>query len=186
MGTFVLTNLATAPIGDDALADGLLAFANGAELTVVGQDAWVPRADPADRPRVIEYLENLVAGEAPLPEIGGRPTLKVIRIRGNAPAWLASSLLAGLLHIYVEPVLVAGPKGYMRRYFRQFPSGATLLAEAAALFLDLDRRESLSRCLLCSDFYIARKNPRGGPANKTYCSPEHRRVHNNSSKRKKA
>lgn len=48
--------------------------------------------------------------------------------------------------------------------------------------------DALCRCKLpnCRRFYLARRNPNGGPANRTYCSPGHRDEHHNSAHRKAA
>lgn len=47
---------------------------------------------------------------------------------------------------------------------------------------------TLCRCKLptCHRFYLAKRNPKGGPANRTYCTPEHRDEHHDSAQRKEA
>ena len=81
------------------------------------------------------------------------------------------------------------PQGYSLGYFRLFRTARAALAEALVLTLDPDRpyAKKLSRCKYpsCREFYFAEKKRGGGPANRTYCKPAHRLLHNNSSLRKK-
>ena len=77
--------------------------------------------------------------------------------------------------------------------FIQYAVFATISAAmtvAALTVLDSSKpfRGALARCKLptCGRFYLARKNPAGGPANRTYCSPAHRDEHHNSAARKGA
>ena len=77
--------------------------------------------------------------------------------------------------------------------FIQYAVFATISAAmtvAALTVLDSSKpfRGALARCKLptCGGFYLARKNPAGGPANRTYCSPAHRDEHHNSAARKGA
>lgn len=45
---------------------------------------------------------------------------------------------------------------------------------------------NLSRCLHCGRYYLARRHPKGGPANRSYCSKEHRARYHDSGLRKEA
>ncbi|HUN74386.1 MAG TPA: hypothetical protein VMU40_07720 [Steroidobacteraceae bacterium] len=58
-----------------------------------------------------------------------------------------------------------------------------LLAEEQAPY-----QRALCRCKLprCRKFYLAKRNPKGGPANRTYCDSAHRDEHHNSFDRKVA
>ena len=192
---FILKNLVTAPASDDELVEALVAYANGSEVLIAGQDSRFgePRSDAEQRPTFIEALESVA---------GGRPMLLTLRDEGTGrlrPAFAAirfgrdaSALppeLRDIASVEPERVLIAHHRGYSLAYFRQFPSVTSALAEAAVLMQDPGRpyAKALCRCQYpaCQKFYFARKNPRGGPANRTYCDPEHRRLHNNSAARKR-
>jgi hypothetical protein len=96
--------------------------------------------------------------------------------------------IRGIASVSVSRVLLGRPKWYSLGYFRQFRTDPAALAEAAVLALDPTRPYTgkLCRCKYpdCQKFYFAQKDPRGGPPNRTYCTPEHRRLHNNSAQRK--
>jgi hypothetical protein len=185
---FELRNLATAPASDDALVEALLEFANGAEIIIVGQPGQAePRSRAADRPLYIELLEDANSGKGILPMLtdhGGRqrPALHAIRLGRRNDSLPAP--IRGLRSVSVERIVICRPRGYALAYFRKFRSVGAALAEATMLILDPDKpyARALSRCKYppCRKFYFSRKNPRGGPANRTYCDPEHRRLHNNS------
>ena len=73
-------------------------------------------------------------------------------------------------------------------YVRHFRDIHAVLSEGVLLLMDEHKPygRTLCRCRLpsCRKFYLARRNPKGGPANRTYCSPEHREEHHNSAERK--
>jgi hypothetical protein len=192
-----LRNLVTAPATDDALVDALLAFANGAELVIVGQDARFgePRALDSDRAVYVEALERAVERqEGPIPMLRHpdgrpRPSFMVMRLgRGSGTRKLPRPL-RGLPAVATERVIVpVGRRGYSLAWFRQFRTAASALAEALMLVLDPEKpyAKALCRCRYpeCRKFYLARKNPKGGPANRTYCSKQHRIDHHDSPERK--
>lgn len=192
MAIYELQNLATKPATDEALVRALLAFTNGAEVVISGQDSRYgePRSRAADRAAYVELLDAVIAGRpGPLPMLEDqsgrlRPGAAVIRCLAKLPNPLNRVAL-----VRSERVLIARPRGYALAHYRQFKRAASALAEAALLFLDADRPygRALCRCKdpACGHFYLAKKNPRGGPANRTYCDPEHRLRHNNSSQRKR-
>jgi hypothetical protein len=90
--------------------------------------------------------------------------------------------------IEAELVLAAHPSGYSFADFRAFMNIASAMAFAMLIVMDQRRQyaSQLSRCKLpsCRRFYLARKNPRGGPPNRIYCRPNHRDEHHNSAERK--
>src|SRR5258707_12617384 len=117
-----------------------------------------------------------------------RPMVAVIRLgRSNTSL---SRPIRSLGSVSVERIVIGRPQGYSLAYFRQFRTVGAALAEAAMLVLDPYRPygHTLSRCQYpaCQKFYFARKNHRGGPANSTYCTPAHRKLHNNSALRKQS
>jgi hypothetical protein len=193
MDRFELRNFVTAPANDDSLVEAVLAFANGAELIIVGQpDCGVPRSRPADRAPYVELLQDVVGERSILPMLTDnlgrrRPAIPVIRLGRRSDSLPAP--IRGLRSIRVERVVISRPRGYSLAYFRQFRTVGALLAEVATLIADPDKpyARALCRCQYpaCRNFYLARKNPKGGPANRIYCEPEHRRLHNNSALRKK-
>jgi hypothetical protein len=79
-------------------------------------------------------------------------------------------------------------RGFWLGYHQDFKTARALLDYAVMLTLDskLAFGSLVSRCRLpqCDRIYIATKNPKGGPANRTYCSPDHRNKHHNSAARK--
>lgn len=42
------------------------------------------------------------------------------------------------------------------------------------------------KCKYCGETFEPKRNPRGGPANLTYCSPAHRVAHRDSAERRRA
>lgn len=79
-------------------------------------------------------------------------------------------------------------KGIRLGYKRVFPNLPTALKYGLLLLLDTSQPYSraLSQCRLtsCGRFYLAKKNPKGGPANRNYCSEEHRsEAHNKKQNR---
>jgi transcriptional regulator with XRE-family HTH domain len=86
----------------------------------------------------------------------------------------------------VKEVLVFDSHGFSFQYFRDFEDFEAMLTHAVVLLLD-ERKTygaALCRCKLptCDRFYLACKNPKGGPANRNYCSPGHRAVAHDSRK----
>lgn len=75
-------------------------------------------------------------------------------------------------------------------YARVYTDIHVKLSHGLLLLLDEQKPygAALCRCKLpsCGRYYLARKKPRGGPANRTYCTPEHREVYRDSAERKAA
>jgi hypothetical protein len=83
------------------------------------------------------------------------------------------------------------PNGKQRLvYYREPRDIHAVLSQGLLLVMDEHKPygAALCRCRLpsCQRFYLARRNPKGGPANRTYCSPEHRKEHHDSADRKAA
>jgi hypothetical protein len=119
------------------------------------------------------------------------PLLGRERDRGLLPDQDFNACLAHMnASMQRELVFVAHHHGYSLADFRAFPNVASALALAMALVMDQARpfAKAFCRCKLpdCQDFYLAQKNPKGGPPNRTYCKPEHRDQHHNSAERKSA
>jgi hypothetical protein len=210
MKSFELRNTLAAPAPDDALIEALLAFANGRNVVIWGQEKPFERVDAWSRWRAVpapderDFLQGLIedpwGGMASRTDQAGRrrPTNAVIQL----PALLAPDRDRALLptkdpqgwlahmreSLERELVLVGRRQGYSLADFRSFRNVASALAFAMLLVMDQTKpyANTLCRCKLprCRSFYLARKNPKGGPANRTYCDPTHRDEHHNSAQRK--
>jgi hypothetical protein len=77
-------------------------------------------------------------------------------------------------------VIQVGADGFTDRYVRDFRTLKSALSYAVMLLLNLNKPfgAALCQCRLsdCGRFYAATKNPKGGPANRNYCSAEHRAI----------
>jgi hypothetical protein len=209
---FELSNSIVAPASDAALVDALIAFANGLEVVIYRQrpslgqvrrwSLWREAPSPDERAAHVNFLHRLM--EVPGGYMGyttdasgqRRPTNAAIEIpalprptgeRDLLPdrdffSWLAH-MGASMEH---QPVLVAHRQGYSLTEFRSFQNVASALAVGMLLVMDPVRpfAKALCRCKWCQAFYLARKNPKGGPANRIYCSPKHRDNHHDSGARR--
>jgi hypothetical protein len=214
---YELRNTLPAPAPDDALVGALLAFANGREIVIWGQErpleqirAWsLWRTDPSEDERAahVAFLHGLIGdpwgGLGHVTDKAGRrrPTNAVIRLPdlGSAARRADIALLpnrdfaAWLAHMKEsmerEIVLAAHPSGYSLADFRSFKNIASAISFAMLLVMDQKKpyAKALCRCKLptCQRFYLAQKNLKGGPPNRTYCEPKHRDEHHNSANRKK-
>jgi len=167
------------------------------------------RADPLKEERAahVAFLQGLMRDSwGGLPHVTDsagrrRPTNAVIRLPdlGSVTQRADTALLPNqdfttwLAHMKEsmerEFVLAAHPNGYSFADFRSFKNVAAAITFAMLLVMDQKKpyAKALCRCKLptCERFYLARKNPKGGPPNRTYCEPNHRNEHHNSADRKK-
>jgi hypothetical protein len=169
---------------------------------------WRDTASQEERAAHAALLQQVIDG-GPLPLIGHpserrapHPIAAVIRLPAldepDRERMLLPNdnrgLLECLAHMDVsmdrELVLLARPHGYSLADYRRFDNVASALAYALRVLLDQGNAycRALCRCKLpsCQRFYLARKSPKGGPPNRTYCKPEHRDEHHNSAGRKVA
>lgn len=83
-----------------------------------------------------------------------------------------------LTSMKVRPTIEFGRRGFTLGYAHDFPTLESALNYGVMLLLDVSKPYgvALSRCgrSTCQRFYLAKRNPKGGPANKHYCSPAHR------------
>ena len=109
-------------------------------------------------------------------------SLVVLRLRRPARAWTKWTLDIGI-------GLVAGLALWSTILLLPFVLAAAL-ALGTLLLIDQGRpyQKALCRCKLprCERFYLARRNPKGGPANRTYCTSDHRDEHHDSAERRAA
>lgn len=173
-------------------------------------DGWsIWRTDPAEDERSahVDFLHGLMSDSwGGLPHITDnagrrRPANAVIRLQdlGSGALRADRALLPNqdfygwLAHMKGsmerEFVLAAHAGGYSFADFRSFKNVASAITLAMLLVMDQRKpyAKALSRCKLptCLRFYLAQKSPKGGPPNRTYCSPKHRDTHHNSADRKR-
>jgi hypothetical protein len=172
-----LLNSANWPASDDALVDALIGFANGAEVVMLTK--------PREGPATIE--EKRAHPRAPL-ELRNR-FVQFLRLSVEDPALLHDQFMASigmklLASMKVSPVVNFGTYGVALGCFWDFPDLESALSFGVSLLLDARKPygKALHRCKLptCDRFYLARKNPKGGPANLNYCSPGHRDIAHDS------
>jgi len=211
---FELTNRMVTPATDDDFVEALLAFANSREVVIWHQppplgevrawSRWRVEPSPDERDSVARYVQRLIEhpqGWLPY-DAQGRPGNALIEIPVLHPGIAArpdyallpdQDFATWLAHMHEDTkdpqlVLVAHRRGYSPVYYRRFRYVSSALALAMLLVMDQAKsyRQTLSRCKQCQRFYLARRNPKGGPANRTYCSPRCRDDHHNSYERKSA
>lgn len=85
-----------------------------------------------------------------------------------------------LASVEVKPLVGLTTRGLTLDYLRKFNDEAGALRDGVMLLLDstkshTDYGAALCRCQFerCSRFYLARRNRKGGPANRIYCDPVH-------------
>ena len=161
-----LVNTSGAPIPDEALVRATLAHANGAEIFMNG----VRQPDPSpSRLRLVSVLERIHQAHGLGPSI---------EARGHVFREILEQSLRLLGRLDVRPVYEIGPGGLLLDYFRDFLTVDAAMSYAVLLMLDQRQPfgKALCRCRLsrCGQFYLAARSPNGGPANRTYCTPEHR------------
>lgn len=110
-----------------------------------------------------------------------------------SPAWLRhfAPYVAELRRtMRFAPLVLLREGSYTFVQYAVFSTVSAAMTMAALTVLDARKpfRAALACCKLpsCGRFYLARKNPAGGPANRTYCSPVCRDKHHNSAGRKAA
>ena len=161
-----LVNTSGAPIPDEALIAATLDHANGAEVFLNG----ARQTDPAaSRVRLVSVLERVR-------EAHGLD--RKDEARGQAFREILELSLRLLGRLEVRAVYEVRANGLLLDYFRDFLTVDSALSYAVLLMLDQRKPfgPALCRCRLirCGQFYLAARSPKGGPANRTYCSPEHR------------
>jgi hypothetical protein len=216
MKPFDLRNSLIEPASDAALVEALMAFANGRDVMIWGQrppfgqvrrwSLWREQPSPDERAAHVNFLHRLM--EVPGGEMGlttdasgqRRPTNAAIEIpalsqfEGKCDLLPDQHFFPWLAHMGAsmerQSVLIAHRQGYSLTEFRSFQNVASALAVGMLLVMDPARSfaKALCRCKLpsCGRFYLASKNPKGGPANRTYCEPEHRDKYRDSAERKAA
>lgn len=209
---FDLQNRLERPANADLLVQALLAFGNGQGVVIWGQpdglgevrrwSYW--RDDPSQEERDAQVRLLQAVAESPRNPLGiadssGRARNAVIEIPplpsvADFALLVDQGLFTWLAHmqasIDLKTILVGHRGGYSLTDFRCFKNVSSALAVAMLMIADQSKPygKALCRCKWqqCQDFYLAQKNPRGGPANRTYCSPAHRDEHHDSKERKSA
>jgi hypothetical protein len=157
-----------------------------------------PRSRLDVRSGYVESVAELCAMREPLQLLPSieikpglwRPKFQVIRLAATDDALppLPANFYRAVASIESEQMLVGRPKGYSLAQFMHFPDVDAALARAFMLLLDVERPfgKAVSRCKLprCQRFYLARSNPKGGPANRSFCDRRHAAEYRNSAERK--
>ncbi|MDE2137928.1 MAG: hypothetical protein KGJ68_10870 [Gammaproteobacteria bacterium] len=187
-------NLNEHGVTDSEVVRALVALGNGERVELDTSRGLAPGLTEADGERFRRLISKAAedprefAEEFLPPPLGGRAT--------NAGALKVLSLLKPRLALAVGagPTASSGgrsatPMRLSLSYFHDYPDVESVLTYGLLLLLDSNREygKSLSRCHLpsCSKFYLAKPNPKGGPANRYYCKPAHRdEAHNSKQNRK--
>jgi hypothetical protein len=163
-----LTNTLDKPATDEAILAALIAFANGARLTLVLGDKSLI-ATSAQRRGFVEDLEDVLKDR--------------IHLKTLAPVL---GLTRGIKLSYVIQGRAHG--GLSLEVYRKFKTVRALLSFAVVLAMDpKDKSKSpVCRCKLqrCQAFFLERQNPKGGKPSRIYCSPAHLKEHHDSSNRR--
>ncbi len=113
----------------------------------------------------------------------------------HSPTWLAdfAPYVAELRRtMRFNPLVGLRNGSYVFIQYAEFSTVCAAMTLAALIVLDAGKpfRTALARCKLpsCGKYYLSRKNPSGGPANRSYCSSTCRTIFNDSerSARRKA
>lgn len=142
------------PESDDLIVDTLLRVGSG--LRVLN-----PRAEEAARAQAPEFARVLERAI-----VDGLDELRGVEFK---------SRIEELVNGGVAVVPRGAMDGARLRlgYYREFRDLHAALTNGVLLLIDPDKRygRTLSKCNHCQRFYLARRNPKGGPANRLYCSP---------------
>ena len=164
----ILMNTPRQTASDRDFVGALLDFANGHEIELrqgLDNGHAVPSGDLAELRGEIRDQLDLAAT---------KPKEFMLRY-GAINGQIITSVLSSAKPINVLEIRARGLKLIARQEFPDLKSamnyGLLLLLDIFGPFANV-----LSRCKLprCSCFYLARKHPKGGRANKTYCSVAHR------------
>jgi hypothetical protein len=172
-------NTPEAPATDGSLVRAVVAYANGAQVVLMQKSNELPslveqrariRAGVDDRQR--EQFRALLERVLHDPKENGAELFPK-----------AAQLLDG---IKTKLTIHFGGRGFWITDTRSFADESRAMDFAVLLLLDRKKpyRKILARCHYgpCQIFYLAQKNPKGGPANRRYCSPEHRNESHNSTR----
>ena len=163
-----VTNTLGRPAADAEILKATVGFANGAGLELIGTNGKRHQASDQDRVEFAKVMTSALAdpiGTAyeALPRFSEKRDL-------------------------IEVFTVSDKSGLQRQLRVDFRSIRALLDHALLLILDRTNPVGrlVCRCKLprCGVFYIAGRNKRGGGLNLTFCRPEHREEHHNSSDRR--
>jgi hypothetical protein len=167
----LIPDWSTRPAGDEVFVNALLAFLNGAEIALMrsplsSEDRRALKAERlatpanADRARLTRLIQALLDQSA------------------DAFYELLPLCAAALQALKLTPTVEWYARGVRLVVTKELVDETAVLNYATALLLDDTKPygKALSRCKLasCGSFYLARKHPAGGPANRNYCSARHR------------
>ena len=165
---------------DDELVDALIAVANGEPFQLLL---------PYPEPQVGAWGEGKILLRSfthldvdPETHVRVRDSLRTLRTdRGRyLEAMRTQYLDHRAIPVRLIPVCVNTQHAIRVSFTRRFRGLDRALSFALLLMADdsLPFGSALSQCAYsqCGKLYLARKNPKGGPANRNYCCPEHRQL----------
>jgi hypothetical protein len=193
MGTpLAILNNSRFPATDDALVTALIDFVNGRDIALL-------RSPVLKQPLRGDELAAFFAersGKMDFDELRSQMQLWLMRVIAPDPTALNTAFQLVrrlLLQFTAHPVMRIDPKTFSVeiRYHRDFEDERAAMLFAVALLFDKSKPFSaaISRCHYedCGNkFYLARRNPKGGPANRIYCSEEHRELGHEAGRAKRA
>src|SRR5579863_9456688 len=160
-----IENGPTCPATDEQLVSALIEFANGRDVELLHMPENRPQERGGEREELQSEFSALLARAAE-----NRAKLAEVFLKQVGLPLLAS--------LRIAPAISFGRGGFTLAYARDFRTLRSALQYAVLLLLDLNQPfgDALCRCRLasCRAFYLAKRNPKGGPANRNYCSPKHR------------
>lgn len=173
-----LWNTPSHPATDEQLAYALLSVGNGNIVRLVREDPQLS----ADR-----HGKGADVGTsyAPLAQEIANTLDSFVRDPATvAEAFLSSDAIRLIRDCRASLTIGLGTMGITRGMCFDFPTLKVAMNYAVSVLLDssLPYGRTLCRCRLksCAIFYFAVKNPKGGPPNRNYCTPEHLRIANDS------
>jgi hypothetical protein len=185
MGTaLTLLNSPDFPATDDQLVRALLGFANGRPMILLSQ--------PLVGQALTNYIDRRLA-EMSQDTLRADIQNRLQQIAKDRAGYAVNFVEFGIRLLggmKVQPLIGFSNRGFTVNYYHAFRDEQVALLYALVLMLDVTKPygAALCRCQFepCSRFYLARRNPAGGPANRIYCSPLHSKLAHDAGRAERA